>query len=72
MPRTTPSESPYPIQHAFVVQFDASTDLGPESLSGRVEHVVSGQTTHFHSLQVLFAFVVQMLEKSRVPGDIDH
>ena len=28
---------------------------------GRVEHVVSGQTTHFHSLEELVAFISRVL-----------
>jgi len=42
--------SPYPTQHAFVVQFAAHTALDAEDLAGRVEHVVSGQVTQFHSM----------------------
>lgn len=56
------STSPYPSQHAFVVQFAAHTALDAEDLAGRVEHVVSGQATQFHSMQALFEFVVQVLQ----------
>lgn len=73
------STSPYPTQHAFVVQFAANTALDAEDLAGRVEHVVSGQATQFHSVKALFEFVVQVLqvvhasedEKNSLPGHPD-
>jgi hypothetical protein len=63
------STSPYPTQHAFVVQFAAHTALDAEDLTGRVEHVVSGQATQFHSLQALFEFVVQVLQAVHASED---
>jgi hypothetical protein len=33
----------------------------PLSWDGRVEHVVSGQMTHFHSLEALLAFIRRVL-----------
>ena len=63
------STSPYPTQHAFVVQFAAHTALDAEDLAGRVEHVVSGQATQFHSLQALFEFVVQVLQAIHTSED---
>jgi hypothetical protein len=33
----------------------------PMAWEGRVEHVVSGQVTHFHALEELLAFVRQVL-----------
>jgi hypothetical protein len=73
------STSPYPTQHAFVVQFAAHTALDAEDLAGRVEHVVSGQATQFHSMKALFEFVVQVLqavhasegERNFLPGHPD-
>ena len=46
-----------PAHRAFVVQFRAETDLE----QGRVEHVVSGQATHFYSLKELLTFMGQVL-----------
>jgi hypothetical protein len=59
--------SPFPIQHAFVVQFAANTALDAEGLKGRIEHVVSGQTVRFQSLEALLAFVAQVLEAYASP-----
>ena len=46
---------------AFVVQVRPGTALTPESLHGRVEHIVSGQATGFTSLAELWAFMAQEL-----------
>jgi hypothetical protein len=40
-----------------VVQFDTRTDIERGHLTGRVEHVVSGQAIQFHSLETLLAFM---------------
>ena len=50
-----------PAERAFVVQFRAETAVALGSSLGRVEHVVSGQATHFHTLDELLAFMVQVL-----------
>lgn len=38
---------PLSVHRAFVVQFDAHTDVARGRLAGRVEHVVSGQALSF-------------------------
>jgi hypothetical protein len=48
-------------RRAFVVQFRAETDLAQARCTGRVEHVVSGQATHFHSLEELLEFLTRVL-----------
>jgi hypothetical protein len=48
-------------RRAFIVQFRAETDLARARCAGRVEHVVSGQATHFHSLEELLAFLTRVL-----------
>lgn len=48
-------------QHAFVVQFTPETDLATGSCTGRVEHVASGQATHFQSAEELLKFFTQVL-----------
>jgi len=50
-----------PTQLAFVVQFAAETLVGRDRFVGRIEHVVSGQVAHFHSLDELLAGLVRML-----------
>jgi 2-polyprenyl-3-methyl-5-hydroxy-6-metoxy-1,4-benzoquinol methylase len=64
LPRTTPT-GPFPIQHAFVVQFAAETTLDATGITGRVEHLVSGQATRFQSVAALFAFIAARLQAVR-------
>ena len=52
------------VTRAFVVQFRADTAVEQGHLTGRVEHVISGQATDFESLQTLLAFVAQVLRLS--------
>ena len=52
---------------AFVVQFRAETDVEQGRWTGRVEHVVSGQSTRFASLEELLAFITQVLATVRGP-----
>jgi len=51
---------------AFVVQFRTETELEQGHWEGRVEHVVSGQATHFHSLEELSAFFTRVLQSVRM------
>jgi len=50
-----------PRHRAFVVQFHTEADLAAGRYTGRVEHVVSGQAAHFHSLAQLLAFIARVL-----------
>ncbi|MCI0547469.1 MAG: hypothetical protein L0027_09305 [Candidatus Rokubacteria bacterium] len=43
------------------MQLQAQADATPERFAGRVEHVVSGQATHFHSLDAFVAFIARVL-----------
>jgi hypothetical protein len=52
---------PLPVQRAFVVQLHAAAAVAQGQLAGRVEHVLSGQATHFHTLEELLAFMAQVL-----------
>jgi hypothetical protein len=56
--------SPY---RAFVVQFRTETNMARGRGSGRVEHVVSGQATHFASVEELLAFIGRVLATVRAP-----
>jgi hypothetical protein len=47
-----------PAQRAFVIQFSVETEVQQNRFTGRVEHVMSGQATHFHSVEELLAFIV--------------
>ena len=55
-----------PTDRAFLVQFRRGAKLDRRSVAGRVEHVVSGETAHFHSFTELVSFV------RRVVGRLEH
>jgi hypothetical protein len=52
---------PLPAQRAFLVQVHAHAAVAQGGLAGRVEHVVSGQATHFASLEELLTFMARVL-----------
>jgi hypothetical protein len=64
MPQTQPT---LPTNRAFVVQFRARPIGAPAGWEGRVEHVVSGQATHFDSLEELLAFMRRVLTEVSAP-----
>ena len=49
------------MQRAFVVQLHATAVVAQGQLSGRVEHVLSGQAAHFQTLGELLAFMTRVL-----------
>lgn len=57
----TKNQPSLPANRAFTVQFRAPAAAGPEESAGRVEHLVSGQATHFQSWAELRAFIEGML-----------
>jgi hypothetical protein len=61
------AESPLSPHRAFVVQFRVETKVARRRYAGRVEHVVSGQATHFASLEELLTFIGQVLATVRAP-----
>jgi hypothetical protein len=63
MPQSPPT---LPTDHAFVVQFRAQPRSPLTCWDGRVEHVVSGQATHFHSQEELLAFISRVLTAVQV------
>ena len=64
MPQFPP---PLPTNRAFVVQLRAQPPCAPLIWDGRVEHVVSGQMTHFHSLDELLAFIRRVVAGVQAP-----
>ena len=52
---------PLPVQRAFVVQLHATAVVAQGQLTGRVEHVLSGQAAHFHTVDELLAFIARVL-----------
>ena len=59
--RDPTADQPLPVQRAFVVQLHATAAVAQGQLSGRVEHVLSGQAAHFHTLDELLAFIARVL-----------
>jgi hypothetical protein len=54
-------DPPLPVHRAFVVQLHATAVVAQGQLSGRVEHVLSGQAAHFQTLDELLAFMARVL-----------
>ena len=52
-----------PRERAFVVQWSAQAALTPEGFQGRVEHVASGQATHFHTVAECLVFMARVLRE---------
>jgi hypothetical protein len=67
MPHQQPEKAPLSVHHAFVVHFRVNSNVARGRLTGRVEHVVSGQSAHFDSLEELLAFIDQVLPTVRAP-----
>lgn len=66
-PGSLQAESPLSPYRAFVVQFREETKVARGRYAGRVEHVVSGQSVHFASLEELLAFIARVLATVRAP-----
>ncbi len=52
-----------PVNRAFAVQIHADAQVRKGQLKGRVEHVLSGEATHFGSLAELQAFILRVVTK---------
>jgi hypothetical protein len=59
-------ESKYPSRRAYVVK--VRSDAGPESLAGRLENLVTGQSSVFTSGRELLESIAADLGKSREEG----
>jgi hypothetical protein len=55
------ADQPLPVHRAFVVQLHATAAVAQGQLTGRVEHVLSGQAAHFDTLDELLAFMAPVL-----------
>lgn len=55
-----PLDAPLSPQWAFVVQFRAAPN-GPTYPAGRIEHMSSGRTAHFQSLEELVTYLTEEL-----------
>jgi hypothetical protein len=67
MPQQQTGKASLSVHWAFVVHFRLSTNIAQGRIEGRVEHVVSGQSTHFDSLEELLAFMGRVLASVRAP-----
>mgnify|MGYP003394877074 FL=1 len=67
MPHQQTNKAPLSVHWAFVVHLRANSDVTHGQVAGRVEHVVSGQSTHFDSLEELLAFMARVLTTVRAP-----
>lgn len=58
------------LQHtgAFVVQFKNDTDFDAGRVTGRVEHVASGQSEYFASIDQLIGVLARVLKETRPNG----
>ncbi len=65
MPPHHAEMTPLSVHWAFVVHFRTNTDIARGNIAGRVEHVVSGQSTHFDSLEDLLAFMARVLSQQK-------
>jgi|GEM_PF-2828237 len=57
----TQGPSTLPLWGAFVVQFSGAANVTAGQWVGRVEHVRSGQVTHFQSVDDLLTFIARVL-----------
>ena len=55
------SQPSLPANRALVVQLHAEAKVEQGEFRGRVEHIVSMQATHFHSLEELVAFMAKVV-----------
>jgi len=55
----------------FVIQLGSDSDLPRRRVRGRVEHVVSGDSEPFTSLESLLAFMARY-PAAGIPGDTDR
>ena len=60
MPKHPAGKAPLSVHWAFVVHFRLSTNIAQGQIAGRAEHVVSGQSSHFDSLEELLETVFEI------------
>jgi len=46
-----------PASRSFVIQIEAHVVINKGQFNGRIEHIVTGKSTRFHSLSELLAFI---------------
>ena len=63
MPQDTTRNLTLSPRRAFVVQFDADAQVDAGRITGRIEHVISRRAATFESLELLLAFIDQVLRE---------
>lgn len=56
---------PLPYDRAFVIQLGSQADVGGGPVVGRAEHIASGRSRRFASLDELLAFLASCSSPSR-------
>ncbi|HEY4053382.1 MAG TPA: hypothetical protein VGL74_06555 [Terriglobales bacterium] len=58
--------------NAFIIQFRTESNSGAVKLAGRIEHVLSGKTSTFDSLNDLPRLLLEMLQDCQPadPGEV--
>ena len=67
MPQNAERLAPLSVHHAFVVHFRVNSEVAQGRMMGRVEHVASGESTHFASVKELLPFMGRVLATVRAP-----
>ncbi|HTT63944.1 MAG TPA: hypothetical protein VMG35_18965 [Bryobacteraceae bacterium] len=58
------------MQRDFVIQIRPDADVRAGQLEGRVEHIDSGRSSHFKSVEELVAFLTAMLAADEPSDDL--
>lgn len=58
-----PEQPTLPAEGAFVVQFSSETNPRQGRFAGRVEHVVSGKSCRFQTLNECLGFIRELLDQ---------
>jgi hypothetical protein len=59
------AKAPLSVHRAFVVHFRTDSNVARGPIEGRVEHVISGQSMHFESLEELLTFMARVLTQRK-------
>jgi hypothetical protein len=58
------TEAPLPAERAFVVQLRSPDEQNRNLFVGRIEHIASGATGRFDSVETLIAFITRVLSEA--------
>jgi hypothetical protein len=60
------------MQGDFVIQLRPSKDPAAGQLEGRVEHIDSGRSAHFHNVEELLAFLAAQVAQNAAPSSAER